>query len=123
MQDKEFVSLYHQIGGDAVLDKAIERFYDRVLADDRIRHFFDGVDMDRLRATQKTFLAYCFGGPYIYDGKAMRDAHHHLSLTEEHFQAVMQHLEDTLRELGVREDLVEAAVSIAASHHDEVLGL
>ena len=58
MQDKGFVSLYHQIGGDAVLDEAIERFYDRILADDRIRHFFDGVEMDRLRATQKIFLAY-----------------------------------------------------------------
>ena len=123
MHGEGFVSIYSQMGGDEFLESAIERFYEKVLADDSIKHFFDGVDMERLRSTQKTFLGYAFGGPMIYSGRAMRDAHRHLSLTDEHFQAVMRHLEDTLRELGTRDDLVEAAIAIAGSHHDDVLGL
>ena len=118
-----FESIYHQIGGNAVLDRAVELFYEKVLADERVRHFFDGVDMDRLRGTQKVFLSYAFGGPVMYDGAQMREAHRHLKLTNEHFEAILEHLGATLRELDVREDLVAAAVDIAASHHDDVLNL
>ena len=33
-------SIYHQIGGKAAMDAAVESFYVKVLKDDRIRHFF-----------------------------------------------------------------------------------
>ena len=53
-------SLFERIGGDAAVDAAVVRFYEIVLADDRIRHFFDGVDMARQTLHQKLFLKYAF---------------------------------------------------------------
>ena len=41
------MSLYDQIGGDAAVNAAVDIFYRKVLSDDRIKQFFDGVDMDR----------------------------------------------------------------------------
>ena len=55
-------SLFERLGGDAAVDAAVVRFYEIVLADDRIRHFFDGVDMARQTLHQKLFLKYAFGG-------------------------------------------------------------
>jgi hemoglobin len=116
-------TLYEQLGGKDALEAAVDLFYEKVLADDRIKHFFDGVDMGKQRGKQKIFLAYAFGGPVSYSGKDMRDAHKHLDLTEEHFAAVAGNLQATLQEMGVAEDLVEAVMAIAASTHDDVLNL
>jgi hypothetical protein len=35
--------LYDRIGGQAAVDTAVESFYRKLLSDDRISHFFDGV--------------------------------------------------------------------------------
>ena len=50
---------------------------------------------------QKDFLTQAFGGPQIYKGKDMREAHKHLKLTEEQLGAIVQSLASTLKELGV----------------------
>lgn len=53
----------------------------------------------------------------------MRDAHKHMKIREEHFNAVAGHLQGTLQELNVPQHLVDEVLSIAASTHDDVLNL
>ena len=56
----------------------------------------------------------------------MRAAHARLvedGLDEEHFQAVATHLTETLVELDVPAELIAEVLAIAASTHDDVLGL
>lgn len=114
-------SLYESLGGEAAVDAAVDIFYRKVLADPRISSFFDTVDMDRQRAKQKSFLTVAFGGPNSYSGKDMRAAHAHMRLTEEHFDAVMENLGGTLKELNVPDALIAEAARIALSVKDEVL--
>lgn len=114
-------SLYDKIGGEAAVDAAVDLFYRKVLADDRISQFFDTVDMDAQRAKQKAFITVAFGGPNNYSGKDMRAAHAHMELTEEHFNAVMENLGGTLKELGVPDELIGQAAEIALSVKDDVL--
>jgi len=67
-----------------------------------------------------------FGGTNNYTGKDLRTAHKPLvdqGMGEAHFTAVAQHLQATLTELGVAEDLVNEVMTIAASTHDDVLNL
>ncbi|MEP6755765.1 MAG: group 1 truncated hemoglobin [Chthonomonadales bacterium] len=119
-------SLYEKIGGQAAVEAAVDIFYRKVLSDDRISAFFDDVDMDRQAAKQKAFLTYAFGGPANYTGKDMRAAHAPLvkrGLNESHFQAVAENLQATLQELNVPADLIAQVMAIAASTHDDVLGL
>ena len=68
-------SLYERLGGEAAVDVAVDKFYRKVLSDDRISRFFDTLDMDLQRAKQKAFLTYAFGGPNQYSGKDLRKAH------------------------------------------------
>ena len=58
-----------------------------------------------------------------YDSGVLREAHKHLDLQEEHFAAVVGHLESTLEELGVADHLVKEVVAIANATRDDVLGL
>lgn len=116
-------SLYEQIGGADAVNAAVDIFYRRVLTDPVIMDFFDDVDMDRQIGKQKAFLTMAFGGPNNYTGKDMREAHKHLNLKEEHFTAVAGHLQGTLEELNVPQDLIDQVMAIAGSTHDDVLNL
>ena len=118
-------TLYEKIGGDAAVDAAVDIFYRKVLADDRINQFFEGVDMDKQAAKQKAFLTMAFGGPHNYTGKDMRDGHAHLvknGLNDSHFDAVMENLGATLKELNVPDELIAEAAAIAESTRNDVLG-
>jgi len=118
-------SLYERIGGQLAVTAAVEKFYDRVLADDRIRQFFDGVDMKLQKGKQRAFLTMVFGGPTNYTGLDMREAHAHLverGLNDTHFDAVVENLASTLTELGVSQEDIGEVAGIAESVRDDVLG-
>lgn len=118
-------SLFEQIGGEAAVNAAVDIFYRKVLADHRINRFFDNVDMEQQAAKQKAFLTMAFGGPNNYTGTDLRNAHARLvkmGLDDSHFDAVMEHLGGTLKELNVPDNLIEQVASIAESTRNDVLG-
>ncbi|MBC6907246.1 group 1 truncated hemoglobin [Saccharophagus sp. K07] len=115
------MSLYERIGGEPAVDAAVDIFYRKVLADDRICHFFDTVDMDKQAAKQKAFLTMVFGGPNHYSGKDLREGHKHMALTEIHFDAVIENLAATLQELGVAAEDIQEIAAIANSVKNDVL--
>lgn len=117
-------SLYDQLGGEKAVDAAVDLFYKKVLADDRVNGFFKGVDMDRQRAMQKGFLTFAFGGPNNYKGRDLRTAHAHLvqkGLNDKHFDIIVEHLGATLKELGVKDELIKKAADVANSVRKDVL--
>jgi len=115
------MSVYEKIGGEAAVNAAVDIFYRKVLADDRISEFFDTVDMEAQHAKQKAFLTMAFGGPNNYTGKDMREAHKHMNLNEVHFNAVAECLVGTLQELSVPQEYIDEIVGIALSVKDDVL--
>ncbi|MEY9854883.1 hemoglobin [Catenulispora sp. GAS73] len=100
------MSIYEAIGGAPALAAAVEDFYARVLADTELVGYFEGVDLERLKAHQRSFLAAAVGGSEIYAGRPMKEAHARLAITQKHFDRVVGHLVDTLTELSVPADLI-----------------
>jgi hemoglobin len=118
-------SLYDQLGGQPAVDAAVDIFYRKVLTDDRISRFFDGIDMDRQISKQKAFLTMVFGGPAHYTGKDMRAGHSHLlamGLNDSHVDAVIENLGSTLKELGVAPEVIGKVAALANSVRNDVLG-
>jgi len=119
------MGLYEEIGGAPAVNAAVDIFYRKVLKDERIKGFFTGVDMARQAAKQKAFLTMAFGGPNAYTGLDMRKGHAHLvqrGLTDLHFDAVVENLAATLRELKVSDPLIAQVAAIAESTRKDVLG-
>lgn len=117
-------TIYEQIGGEPAMNAAVDIFYRKVLSDDRISRFFESVDMERQAAKQKAFLTMVFGGPNKYTGKDMRAAHAHLvadGLNDSHFDAVLEHLGATLKELKVPDALIAQMAATAESTRKDVL--
>lgn len=117
-------SLFEQLGGHAAVDAAVDVFYRKVLADDRINRFFEDVDMERQINRQKGFLTMAFGGPVNYTGQDLRRGHARLvamGLNDSHFDAVVELLGASLAELGVASELIAKVAAIAESTRADVL--
>ena len=117
-------TLYQRLGGKPAVDAAVELFYDKVLKDGSLRPFFDGIDVERLRRQQEMFLTMAFGGPDQYTGKDLRQAHADLlarGLADSHFDAVGNHLQATVQELGVPDGPTQEVLAIFGSVRNDVL--
>ena len=118
-------TLYDQLGGEKAVTAAVKIFYEKVLADDRVNGFFEGVDMDRQRAMQGDFLVFAFGGPNKYTGKDLTAAHAHLvkrGLNDTHYDIIIEHLAAALKELGVKDEQIQQVADIANSVRGPILG-
>lgn len=114
-------SLYARVGGQGAINAAVDLFYEKLLADDRVNFFFDDVNMKVQIRKQKEFLSAVLGGPEPWTGKDMRKAHANLDLREEDFSVVAEHLQNTLVELKLDHKLVEEIMTLVASTKDDVL--
>jgi hemoglobin len=125
MSESVTISLYDQLGGEPAVDAAVDNFYRRVLADDRVNHWFEGTDMERQATKQKAFLTMAFGGPSNYTGMDMKIGHAHLvarGLNDADFDAIVENLGTTLKEMGVADELIAQVAATAETTREAVLG-
>jgi hemoglobin len=69
-------------------------------------------------------MACALGGPEEYKGRDIRAAHKalvELGLTDVHFDRVVRHLDATLRELGIREELIREVLTTVEGTRSAVL--
>jgi hemoglobin len=118
-------SLYDELGGESTVNAAVDSLYRRILKDDRIRLFFEGVNMQRQIAKQKAFLTKIFAGPNRYTGADIRNGHAHLvakGLNDSHFDAFIENLKATLQELEISPALIDRVGAYAETQRHDVLG-
>lgn len=118
-------TLYARLGGEAAISGAVELLYQKLMADERLTPFFDGIDMDHQKAQMTAFLTQAFGGPAAYHGPGLRAAHqrlvHQMEMDDGHFIAVAGHLADTLNQMGVPAELIEEVMTAVEGIRDEVM--
>lgn len=114
-------SVYEEIGGREAVAAVVDEFYDRVLADDELRPFFEGTDVAELRAHQVAFISAVAGGPEEYSGEEMRAAHAHLDIGDREFDRVADHLDDALTVCDVAPDHRAAILEEVEALRDPVL--
>lgn len=100
-------SMYERLGGHDTVKVAVAVFYSRVLADGLLAPYFEGIDLARLRSHQTAFLSVAMDGPDVFSGRSLSDAHTGLAITGEAFDAMIEHLEFALSDVGV--DAVDVA--------------
>ena len=98
-------SLYDKLGGEGVLDAAIDLFYEKVLADPELTTPLQSVPFDVLRPNHKQFLTEVLGGPANYDPTPLREAYQNAAsrhgYTDDHFQAMTNHFRKAMDDLNV----------------------
>ena len=108
------MSTYETIGGDDSVAEAVEKFYAKLQADPVIAEFFSSTDVAKLKSHQRMFLTAALGGPDAYEGRDMRAAHAHLPITDADFDLFLQHLGETLAEIGTAPARIAAVLDAVA---------
>jgi truncated hemoglobin YjbI len=117
-------TLFETIGGRLKINAAVESFYNRVIADESLRPFFEGVGMEHLRGRQSMFLAMLLGGKTVYTGKDIRGAHEQarkMGMDESHFEKFLHHFRAALEEVGVQRDKLEQIIRLLNQSRGAVL--
>ncbi len=89
-------SLFNRIGGLPVLNKIVDEFIDEVATSPRTKRSFDGIKLKALKESVVTQLCKLTGGPCIYDGETMLNAHRDAKITETEFDAFVAIFRTTL---------------------------
>ncbi|MEV0763516.1 group 1 truncated hemoglobin [Nocardia sp. NPDC050435] len=114
-------STYAAIGGHEALERVVDDFYDRVLADPRLRPFFDGTNMSRMKGRQVEFFAAALGGPGPYRGVTLRQAHRGRGITRQHFDLVAGHLAAALTAAAVPAELIARIIAVVAPLAEDIV--
>ena len=115
------MTLYEKLGGQQAIEKVVDDFYNRVLADDTVNHFFAHTDMAKQRRHQTAFISYALGGPKQYTGRSMEKAHEGLHLQPEHFDAIAKHLGEALDVNGVSQEDINTVLAHVSTLREAVL--
>jgi hemoglobin len=94
-------TLFDEMGGQAGIDRLVDKSVENYLADERIKAIFDESNMDRVRAEFKTQFCQIADGPCVYDGHDMTAAHKGLHLTNADFNAVVEDLQAAMDSCGI----------------------
>jgi hemoglobin len=101
--------LFELIGGRSTIEAATELFYNKVLQDQNLHDFFDGIDMAHLRSRQAMFISMLLAGR-VYTGRSLHDAHdssRNNGLNDAHFDLFLRHFRAALEEVGVKSENAE----------------
>jgi hemoglobin len=114
--------LQNALGGtkqeaDKKLHDAVNRFYDRLVADERLKPFFANAQLEVLKWHQFNMmsLAFCRVQEDVDIAHLILSRHKRLfdmGLNETHFDVLMVHFASTLRELDVEQDAIDDAVDM-----------
>jgi hemoglobin len=94
-------TLFADMGGQDAIVRIANDTTDNFLADIRIKATFDDTNMDRFRKMLAEQFCQVAGGPCVYTGHSMKEAHKGLHLTNADFNAVVEDLQKAMDKDGV----------------------
>jgi Amt family ammonium transporter len=116
--------LYEKLG-EANVSAAVDLLYKKILADDKLKGYFEGIDLEQLIKHQKSFLAVAFGGgDFGKIGEALRKAHAgpvQQGISDSEFDRLVNHLEVTLADLKVPRELIAEVLQTVDGLREQVL--
>lgn len=116
---------FEHLGGDAGIERLVTSLYQRILSDDRLAPFFDGVDMNLQRRKFRTFLHTVSGGPQSRTSIELRSAHSRAvddGLEDLHVDLFAGHFRNALEDAGVPTHVVDNLMERIVRSRDDVLG-
>ena len=123
-------TLYERLGGIFNIAAVVDNFSDRLLENQKIvdanpeLHEWHTVTyhtrMPGLKWGRTWWLAMKAGGPYLYTGREMRDAHFDLKISPEVFDEVSSELANAMDEFKVPEREKQEVLAAFAAEKGEV---
>jgi hemoglobin len=115
-------TVFEKVGGFARVRLVVSDLYDRILESERLRPYFEHIEMRRLIDHQTKFISALMGGPASFTNEQLARAHQRLRIRPEDFQEMADLFRETLEDFGVEPTDVERLHSHMLSLQEHVLG-
>ena len=115
-------ALYRELGGKDGITKVVDLFQAKVENDLRINLFFEKTDHKELRKLVIEQLCEVTGGPCVYSGRSMEEAHSGLNLTDADFAAFVEDLIAAMDELKVPKPSQDKLLALLGPMKSQVVG-
>ena len=118
-------TLWDRLGGEANVRKVVDDFVAAAAADPKVDFTRGGkvkdLNVDRLKKTLVDQISAASGGPYEYKGRAMREVHRGMGITDAEFDALAAHLQKALEQNGARPEDVAAVMKVIAGTRPDIV--
>jgi hemoglobin len=101
MQPEEKPSLYDRLGGVYSIATVIDDFIDRIMVDPRLIANPHRLPPAGFKYIVTEMVCWATGGPQKYTGKSMYDAHAHLKISGQEWEAFLDDFQQTLDKFAV----------------------
>lgn len=114
-------SVYQAFGQKAGIQALMEDFFVRLQADTRTAPFFKDSNRANLVAQLTDQLCQEAGGPCVYKGAPMGPVHRDLDIGKEHFNALVEVLQQSMEAKGVPFRAQNAMLARLAPMHRDII--
>ncbi len=126
-EQEEKATLYERLGGTyaiaAVTDDLVDRLYvnGTLNANPAVKAVHDRGEKAGFKFRVTAWVAQFTGGPEVYTGLPLREAHAHLNVTEREFDVVGTEVRTSLYKFNVPEREVEELMALLESYRSQVV--
>lgn len=113
--------LYAAFGEKAGIRALMDDFVVRLKADPRIGEQFKETDLAHLAAQLTDQVCQLSGGPCVYQGPDMREAHNNLDITRSHFNALVEVLQQAMDAHRIPFSRQNQLLALLAPMHRDVI--
>lgn len=113
--------LYRAWGGRAGIRAVIDDLVTRLLADARMRPFFRDANREHLSSQLTDQLCQLAGGPCVYEGPSMAQAHEGMEIGKADFHALVELLQDAMAGRGIAQADQNRMLARLAPMHRQIV--
>ncbi len=113
-----------QLGGHVFIELTVDMLYDKLTKDERVKQFFEGLDLVVLRRHMREFLVGSLKEPSEDLSSELNESHQTLAekgFVDSHFEVVMENLGATLQALNMKEEFASLVTAKVLSVKDKFL--
>ena len=116
-------ALYQSLGGQSGLNKLIDDFMLRLLADPRMNPFFKDVDQAHVKAQLVAQFCEVTGGPCKLKGPDMKKVHSGFDINKANFNALVEVLQQSMDAQGIAFSAQNRLLAQLAPMHRDIINV
>ena len=116
-------TLFRALGGQAGIDRLVDDFVPRLVADPRMSEFFKKAKQPHLKLMLEQQFCVVSGGGCAYDGQSMAQAHKDMDIAKGDFNALVEVLQDSMDAQDVPFAIQNRLLARLAPMHRDIVHL
>ncbi len=119
---RQTLTLYDQLGGDALVEKIVYTALEYAHSDPRIAEKFENSNIERNSKFITEYICALTDGPCEYTGQDMHKVHYGLGLTSAHFNAMAECFQKSMEDYNIPFSTQNKLLArLAPTHHDVIV--